>query len=613
MKALLKAVAETLVTLWKAGRYSVAFCLRLSKKWTYIRLAVTAGSTITGFTMMFGTALILNAVQHQKMLPKGAQHEMPWLALLAFTGILLVLYTQERLSWYVRNRWNQFAKIANNREAQNFRASLDVAQINSKPFDDLQKQINDLPKGNYTVIGYTEELVDLIATLISFFVYGTTLLLNRPLYALIIIGTSIPIIAVRFRENGLWWNLFKERVQWNKRRQVLETAYFGRTAFVQAMMWNQLPSIRKLVDAFFDNEMEEFEKIRRKVLWSKTGWQILAIGGLSLVIGTAVHQAVFDSTVQIGTLSIVMASAVTLRRNLEAVASQTADQWNSAKGVILINEELFALKPLITTADPIVPEFKGPPRLVFDRVKFTYPEKDDVEVLKGVSFAIEPGSKTALVGKNGSGKSTVQMLMQRLYEPTEGAIYADDINLRNIESSVWNGWISTLSQRFEVMSRTVEEEIASSRMDEPIDTERVVAAARFADFEEIVLQDPMGYKAQIGTSFGGREFSGGEYQRLAIARVRYRNTSILILDEPDASLDPEAAQVLMNKILGLEGVTVILITQHVSRTLECDRVIVMGKGEVLEQGNPRELIETGGAYASMFQKDRRRLDYAESN
>lgn len=302
----------------------------------------------------------------------------------------------------------------------------------------------------------------------------------------------------------------------------------------------------------------------------------------------------------------MMAAARTFQGNLEAIVSLIAEQWNSAKGVILIEKDFLGLKPVLKTDYPVVPKFDITPTIRFDKVSFAYPDTENL-VLKEVSFTIEPGTKLAIVGKSGNGKSTIQALLMRHYDPTSGAVFAGDINLRNIEPNVWSNVASALTQEYTVLERRIDEEIASSRLGQPIDSEAVAASARFANFDEVVASDQNGYKSQIGVEFGGRDFSGGEKQRLALARVRYRGTPILILDEPDAKLDPESAQKVIDSVFALQGVTVVMITHHVSRAERCDKVIVMGKGEVVEQGTHQELLAQGGIYASMHEKDKKRL------
>ena len=230
-------------------------------------------------------------------------------------------------------------------------------------------------------------------------------------------------------------------------------------------------------------------------------------------------------------------------------------------------------------------------------------------VLKNISFTIKRGQKIAIVGKSGSGKSSLFSLLARHYDPVQGEIVVDGIPLSRIPPEVWVEYVSGLTQDYYVVPRTIEKEIASSRLGQTIDREDVAEAARFSNFTEVADSKPKGFKTQIGTEFEDEhaEFSGGEKQRLVLARVKYRNTPILMLDEPDAKLDPETAEVVMDNIFALTGVTVIIITHHVSRAARCDNIILLEKGEIAEMGTHSDLMAQCGKYTTMFTKDKERL------
>lgn len=596
-------VRETFQTLWLATRYSLAFCWRNDKPWTIARFSVTALTTLMLYGVVQATGLVANAVQYALAHPGEASQEKLWGPISLFSTLLLIGVVLGRLNWYTQNRWNQRLNAANQREVQSHRATLDVAQSRSKTYDDLDKRINELPDGRRTRVAFTEHVISIFATLVSFVLFGTTLLWHTPEYALILALTTLPMFLVEFKEGAWWWNTYEGMVPHFKKRAVLETTYRNKTAFLQGLMFNQMPVLRKQIDKKFDEEFNTYEEVRRKAVRYEIFAHFLATVGLIGVIIHAIWSTVLTGG-EIGTLTIVMAAAKTFRDNLEQIAAHASQQWNRAKGVILIEKDFFGLKPIIQTPDPIVPNFQGSPCIRFDRVSFAYPEKPDKEILKEVSFTIESGSKIALVGKNGHGKSTIQALLTRHYDPTSGAIYADNINLRNIEQNVWCNYVSALTQDYIIIDRTIEEEIASSRLDQSIDHNALELATKFTGFDEVVESDPLGYKSQIGTEFGGRDFSGGEKQRLALARVHYRATPILILDEPEAKQDPESAQRIIDRIFALENVTVILITHAISRIERCDKVIVLNQGEVVEEGAPADLLARGGHYTSLFRADK---------
>jgi ATP-binding cassette subfamily B protein len=603
---------DTIVTLLLAARYSFAFCWRNSKKETIGRLVISASTTLLLYLTIQATGLIINAVQGSMGKFKDGGHTLAEVAnsgllgpVMSLVGVLLFGVLLGRFNWFYRSKWNQALRFANQRELNNHRATLDVARFRSKEYDDLQKRISELPTSWQTRIWFSDEMFSLFTTMISFVLFGASLLWYKPIYALILVVTALPMTIVEFRLVAMWWTLFQELVPQHKKRHVLEKPYRSANSFVQALMFNQMPELSREIDINVGGVLDQYNRIRRISIRKEMFTHFLAVAGLCGVVIHAVWSTVAYAG-EVGTLTIVMAAARTFQGNLEAIVALIAEQWNSAKGVILIEKDFLGLKPVIKTEYPVTPNFDITPPIRFDHVSFAYPDTD-ILVLKDVSFTIEPGTKVAIVGKSGNGKSTLQALLMRHYDPTSGSVFAGDINLRNIEPHVWSNVASALTQEYTVLERLVGEEIASSRLGQPIDPEVVAASARFANFDEVVNSDPKGYESQIGVEFGGRDFSGGERQRLALARVHYRGTPILILDEPDAKLDPESAQKVIDRVFDLKGVTIIMITHHVSRAERCDKVIVMGKGEIAEQGTHSELMARGGVYTRMYEKDRKRL------
>lgn len=600
-----------------AARYSFAFCWRNSKRETIGRLVISAATTLLLYLTIQATGLIINAVQGSMGKFKGGSHTVAEIAssgllgpVTFLIGVLLFGVLLGRFNWFYRSKWNQTLRFANQRELNSHRATLDVARFRSKEYDDLQKRISELPTSWQTRIWFSDEIFNLFTTVISFVLFGASLLWYKPIYALILVLTALPMTIVEFRLVAMWWSLFQELVPLHKKRHVLEKPYHSANSFVQALMFNQMPELSREIDINVGGVLDQYNRIRRISIRKEMFTHFLAVAGLCGVVIHAVWSTVAYAG-EIGTLTIMMAAARTFQGNLEAIVSLIAEQWNSAKGVILIEKDFLGLKPVIKTEYPVTPKFDITPHVRFDRVSFAYPDTDTL-VLKDVSFTIEPGTKVAIVGKSGNGKSTIQALLMRHYDPTSGAVFAGDINLRNIEPHVWSNVASALTQEYTVLERRVGEEIASSRLGQPVDLKVVAASARFANFDEVVDSDPKGYESQIGVEFGGRDFSGGERQRLALARVHYRGTPILILDEPDAKLDPESAQKVIDRVFALKGITVVMITHHVSRASRCDKVIVMGKGEIVEQGTHLELVARGGVYASMCENDKKRLGHISS-
>ena len=524
---------------------------------------------------------------------------LTFLVILPFVGMLI-----GRFNWFFRSRWNQKLRFANSREVNDHRAKLDIATIKSKKFDDLTRRITELPDSWQTRILFSEEMFNLLGTIISFVLFGTSLIWYKPIYALILFLTALPMAMAEIKYVSMWWALFQDLVPINKKRSVLEKAFGGQTAFVQGKMFGQHKTLRDCIDKNISDVIGRNDRIRKIGMIREFITFTISQMGFCVVILHAIWYIVNNGG-EVGTLTVVIASARTFQGNLESIVSLIADQWNSAKGVNLIQEEFFATKSSISTPYPVVPRLDIVPKITFYDVGFTYPEGKK-PVLTNLNFTINPGEKVAIVGDSGNGKSTLMALLLRQYDPTVGRIDIEGVDLRNIEPDVWCKLISGLTQEYAILQRPIGEEIASSRLDADYDEERVRKSAEFACFLDVVNSDPKGFELQIGTEFGGKDFSGGETQRIALARVYYRNTPILTLDEPDARLDPESANKVMENIFAIHGKTIIIITHHVSRALRCDKVIVMKNGRVVEIGAPGDLKDKQGFFSRMLVADMKR-------
>ncbi len=240
--------------------------------------------------------------------------------------------------------------------------------------------------------------------------------------------------------------------------------------------------------------------------------------------------------------------------------------------------------------------------IVLDRVSFAYDSRPDEPVIDDVTLTIAPGEKVALVGQNGAGKSTLVKLLLRLYEPTRGAIRYGDVDLRDIDPAVLRKRFGAIFQDFVRYQFVVGENVGVgdvARMDDAPAVEAAVDKAGAAP----VVEKAGGYHAMLGGWFeDGTELSGGQWQKLALARAFMRDDAeVLILDEPTAAVDAAAEAELFQRIRELaKDKTAILISHRFSTVRMADRIIVLEKGKIIEQGSHDELVALGGTYAKLF-------------
>jgi subfamily B ATP-binding cassette protein MsbA len=246
------------------------------------------------------------------------------------------------------------------------------------------------------------------------------------------------------------------------------------------------------------------------------------------------------------------------------------------------------------TPDAIaLPSLKG--RIEFEDVSFRYPTGE--QALRHVSFAIEPGEVVALVGHSGAGKSTLVDLLLRFYTPQEGTIRIDGYDLNRVQLESLRQQIGVVPQQTVLFVGTVAENIAYGKPDASL--AEIEAAARAAHAHEFIERLPEGYQTLIGDK--GVRLSGGESQRIAIARALLRNPRILILDEATAALDPVSERMIQQVIEEGRGERTTLIIAHRWTTVQCaDRVLVLHRGELVEQGTHAELLARNGYYARLY-------------
>ncbi len=242
-----------------------------------------------------------------------------------------------------------------------------------------------------------------------------------------------------------------------------------------------------------------------------------------------------------------------------------------------------------------LPKLAG--RVEFDQVSFRY-RPDGQEILRKVSLTVEPGQVIGLVGRSGSGKSTITKLVQRLYVPERGRILVDGIDLAQVDPAWLRRQIGVVLQENFLFNRTVRDNIALA--DPGIPMEVVVQAAKLSGAHEFILELQEGYDTMVGEH--GCSLSGGQRQRIAIARALVTNPRIVIFDEATSALDYESESIIQRNLAHIaKGRTVFIIAHRLSTVRPANCVYVIEKGEVVEQGTHNELIRLGGYYARLYQ------------
>jgi ATP-binding cassette subfamily B protein len=262
-----------------------------------------------------------------------------------------------------------------------------------------------------------------------------------------------------------------------------------------------------------------------------------------------------------------------------------------------------AIEPLVPV--PSAPKTIPAPRidsLDFDHVSFAYPGGSG-QALEDLNLHIRAGELVALVGENGAGKSTLVKLLLRFYDPAGGSIRVSGVDLREMDPETLRNRIGVLFQDYATYELSVRENVVMGRPGHPVDDDRVIEALHDARSEWLLKRMPKGLDAKVGRLFeGGHDLSGGEWQRLALARIMYRDADVWILDEPTSSLDPEAEAAIFAELKeNLRGRIGLVISHRFSTVRIADRIAVIADGKVAEIGTHDELVRAGGRYAQLFE------------
>jgi ATP-binding cassette, subfamily B, bacterial HlyB/CyaB len=334
----------------------------------------------------------------------------------------------------------------------------------------------------------------------------------------------------------------------------------------------------------------------------RAGFRLASMSSISGAVAGALRQLMTISILFLG-VRLVLINELTIGQLIAfqmfsgqfvGPVLRLVNLWNETQQALLSVDRLGDIlnHPLEMPLEKAItlPELKGAIRL--DQVSFSY-SAQGIKAIDGLSFVVRQGMSVGIVGKSGSGKSTLAKLLQRLYLPTEGAIYIDDVDVRHLNPLWLRAHIGVVLQENYLFSGTIRENIALPKPDAPM--EHILRAASLAGAHEFIASLPEGYDTLV--SERGSSLSGGQRQRIAIARALITNPRILIFDEATSSLDYESEKIIRANLKSIkQGRTTILIAHRLSNVKDCDVIFVLDKGRLVEAGTHEKLIEAGGYY-----------------
>lgn len=568
---------------------------------------VTVGTFVTttyrSLNGLINTYLVARIIDSLLRLIESSDTDLK--SILPLVGLLGVV----QLLNIVANNLNSYMNRYRRRLSQSY-----LSQIEYEKIAALGVQTNQLPnvanKRQIThdwifgLIDVNQNLVNIFAASIQA-VTGAIIVFSFSLW----IGVAVVVLAIvsyiqsryYFRKDFDWQtsdkNTQERRKAWWIQGVLSDPEDLDEVSLVGA--YRYLDSKFK---SFFDYFLQGYKKILKADTLTTFGVDILnlfvVLGGSIQVFMMALKKqiSIGDTTFFVGAINNFYGGVSWLSAELVMFSDYVMKQ----KEVY----EFFNLQPVVDDGNIRLERLITPPSIEIKNLSFHYPNSGR-NIFKNFSLKIDSGEKIAIVGENGAGKSTLVKLLCRIYDPQEGQIFVNGSDLKDLTLNDWYKNVGVLFQDFNFYgSLSVEENIYMGKPVKEMDRERIVECAKSADAHDFIVKYENRYKTIMSERFkGGIKPSKGQQQKIAIARFFYRDAPFAIFDEPTSAIDADAEYRIFNRIYNFfDNKTVLIISHRFSTVRNADRILVLKDGEIIEEGNHKELMEKNKVYADNFKK-----------
>jgi len=582
----LKNIPPVLGIVWRSGPAVVTLGL-------IIRLL----TSLLPIALLWVAKLIIDTIVHTLNTHTAVPTKLWWLVGIEF-GLAVLGGTLARLMDYfdslLADKYTRYVSI----EVMRHASQLDLIAYEDPVFYDRLERARVQATDRLGMIQSIGRLVQQVITTVSL---SISIFLFSPWLLLLLVAGVIPAFlgeshfaflgyAKNFRQTPIRRQLDYLRILGGSREAAKELKLFGLQKFL-------LDRFTGLSDQIYDENVA----LAKRRLFAGAALSLIGTGGYYAAYVLVVWRTV-TGAITIGSLTFLSGAILQASSNIQQIFSTLSGIADQA---LFLTDLLafFAMTPTIRSKPNALPA----PRPIrkgfeFRNVSFHYPGSSRM-VLENLNLVLRPAERVALIGENGQGKTTIVKLMTRLYDPVQGQVLLDGIDLREYDLEDLYREIGVIFQDFMRYEMTARENIAVGRIEAAADAQLLQTAAEKSMAADVIGRLPGVYDQMLGRRFdGGVDLSGGEWQKVALARAYLRDAQLLILDEPTAALDARSEYEVFRRFAELTtGKMALFISHRFSTVRMADRIIVLDDGKVVEDGSHDDLIRLGGRYSEMFE------------
>lgn len=576
--------------LFKNVWFGIKTCFLASKFYFSMKLIILMFTTLIPLVNLWLWKEVLNGI-----VDFGNSKQTVIVCLVIYLALQLATYLIDQFDNYVQDRCSDELKFYIEEQMMDKTSRMDLSFFDSAKMGDKVRHA----RNNFlTMMNMSELVFDIISAFINVVATLIIVCTYKWWLGLVTLVLLIPFMIYNKKRTERKLQMEKEQLRDNRKKDYYRDVFFNDNVQFEVKLNN--------IGSYFIGKYKETwqklykinktEDIKHNII--NTMIMIVNVSSEFLVLTVSVFDVV-NKHIGIGDLQYNLSMVSRLRSQSQLLMNKV-NKFLSDNARLIELQEFMEIKPEVEKSGTLKPS--NNPKIEFCNVSFRYPNAEQY-VLKDCSFTIEPHEKIGLIGLNGAGKSTIIKLMFRFYDPKEGCIKLDGVDLKEYDIYAVRKVFGVLFQDYVTYCLPLREIIALSDFNERFNDEKLKKACDISGASEVIKDWENGYNSVLGRYYAdnGKDLSGGQWQLVGLARAYFKDSEYMILDEPSAALDPISEDRIFEQLYHLsEGKSSVTISHRLSNTTLADKILVIGDGHIIEQGSHFELLKLNGKYAELF-------------